>query len=399
MILYSEDKRRTNTQFNGALKISFYLALVFIVSSLIFLGCDDLKEKKGDDPALEQGNGTWDFPYYLVIGGGFSETLSLLTIYGEDSFKVENDVQLLCSAVNQLVYFETKLYALCSLSNSLVAYDSTDLTITKEISLGAGNNPMNILFQNDDKGYVTNFLSNTVTYYDLSKSEGKLLATIDMPSGTNLPSDIGDQTWARPAAIVGIEEKIFVALSNLNDKFIAGGAGMVAVIDAGSDKISKLITLEGKNTVGLLVDSDNKTLYAISAGESDPTTGGFIGNGMVEYIDGATGNIIDSITLDGAPFEMVINQNNIAYLSNGKEGIILSFDMNTKEILSPIDIRDPDDDIALSFASALTIDGNGLLYAVEFNHDKLYVIDTFDDNKIIYSQTVNDGPDALALIN
>jgi hypothetical protein len=52
----------------------------------------------------------------------------------------------------------------------------------------------------------------------------------------------------------------------------------------------------------------------------------------------------------------------------------------------------------LSYASAAACDGNNLLYATDFNHDRLFVIDTEDGNRIIAELGTNDGPDTLTLV-
>jgi len=376
-----------------------FLALSILIFSI---GCDDLEEQKEDVPDIhiddDDHQHKWDYPYYLVIGGGLSETLSLLTIKGDSDFSLANNVQLTAGAISQTVVYQEELYAVCSLSHSVMVYDIHDLSIKREISVGVGANPVSLSFQNEKKAYLSNFLSNTVTVYDLSSDNGKLLAAIPMPSGINLPKDKGvNQTWARPGSLVMVGDKVYCPLSNLDDNYSAGGPGLVAVMDTENNSVEKVIELEGRNTVSLYYQGDSDILYAISAGDYKGEKG-FVGNGMVETIHIPTGQVTGSVDIGGAPIEMAISPYGAAYLGNGKKGTILSFDPETLEILDPIDIGNPDDEFGLSFASALAMDGAGYLFAAEFNHDRLFVIDTGDQNKIIAIFTTNDGPDTLGFI-
>ncbi|HPQ70579.1 MAG TPA: hypothetical protein PKW95_15750 [bacterium] len=384
----------------------FGLALILLLASMVFcsFGCGDLEEQHEDVPDIQvddddddddTGDG-WDYPYYLVIGGGLSETLSLLTINGPDSFSLANDVQVTSSSINQTVVYEKELYAVCSLSHSVMVYDVHDLSISRQVSVGIGNNPMMLAFHEDKKAFIANFLSNDVTYYDLADDDGDALYTIAMPSGDELPTDGDGETWARPGGLIMAAGKAYAALSNLDGAYVAGGPGLVAVIDPESKSVDSIIEMEGRDTVGVYARDDD-LVYVISAGDYEVGEG-FVGNGKVELIDTQTDEIVGSVETGGAPFEMVINSDNVAYLGNGAEGVVLSFDAETHEMLDPIDIRDPDDTLGLSYASALVVDGNGYLYAAEFNHDRLFVIDTMNQNKIVATFTVNDGPDTLSFI-
>jgi DNA-binding beta-propeller fold protein YncE len=378
----------------------FFAALIATLAA----GCEDLVEQREDLPTLHVNddddrdvNKPWEYPYYLVIGGGYSETLSLLTVSGPGEFSLTNDVQLTGSGINDTVVRGGELYAVCSLTNSVVVYDTQNLSIKREVSVGESQNPMALAFYENKRAYLANYVSNAITYHDLADDDGGALAVIAMPSGDDLPRDAGvEETWARPNDVVVTGNRVYATLGNLQGLHMAGGPGLVAVVDAPSQSLVKSIELTGRDTVGMHLDEDAGLLYAVSAGEFDDTW--FIGNGVVEIIDLASEKITDTVHLNGSPFEMVIAAGGTAFCNNGKEGVILSFDTKTLEVLDPIDIRDPGDELSLSFASALAVDGNGYLYAAEFNHDKLFVIDTHNGNDIIAVFVVNDGPDTLSFI-
>ncbi len=377
--------------------IPWQALLIAALIAAAVMGCDELEEQSEDVPAIIYGGDDWDYPYYLVIGGGLSETLSLLTISGPERYAVDNDVQLSCGSINQTLVKDGELFALCSLTHSVLVYDIHDLSISREISVGVGSNPLGMAFYEGNKAFITNYITNNVTYYDLNDDEGQVLATILMPSSDELPSDTGEhKTQARPGGAVMAGDKLFVALSNLDDTYVAGGPGLLAVIDGPSKTLTKTITLKGRDTVGVWSE-ENGFVYAVSAGDYTNEKG-FVGNGLVELIDVESLEIVDSVDIGGAPFDMVVTNEGIAYLGNGLEGVVLSFDTATLEVLDSIDIRDSNDELGLSFTSALAADGNGYLYAVEFNHDRLFVIDTLSGNKIVDRFTVNDGPDTLSFI-
>jgi len=382
----------------------FLLLLFAALLATLAAGCEDLVEQREELPTLHVNDDDsrdvskpWEYPYYLVIGGGYSETLSLLTVSGPGEFSLVNDVQLTGSGINDTVVREGELFAACSLTNSVVVYDTQDLSIKREVSVGTSQNPMALAFYESKRAYLANYVSNAITYFDLADEEGGALAVIAMPSGNDLPRDAGvEETWARPNDVVVAGNRVYATLGNLQGLHTAGGPGLVAVIDAPSQSLVKSIELTGRDTVGMHLDEDAGLLYAVSAGEFDDTW--FIGNGVVEIINLASEKITGTVHLNGSPFEMVIAAGGAAFCNNGKEGVILSFDTKTLEVLDPIDIRDPGDELALSFASALAVDGNGYLYAAEFNHDKLFVIDTHNSNDIIAVFVVNDGPDTLSFI-
>ena len=387
-------------------KIERLLADFFIATLIVFtflaLGCDDLVEKGDNIPDLDAGDGEpWEYPYFLIMGGGLSETLSILEVKGKESYELTNDIQLTGSAINYTIVYQNELFAVCSLSNSVIVYDNDTLSILREVSVGAGNNPMELVFYEDKKAYISNFFTNSVSLYDLAKNEAEPLVTIDMPSGSELPKDSNaqlDDIWSRPGGMAILGNDVFCALSNLNSTFQAAGSGVVAVIDTSKNILKKQIILNGRNTVSLLANEEDGILYAISAGDHSEGNG-YVGNGKIELIQGSDLSIIDSVDVDGAPFEMVISDNGIGYLGNGKEGTILSLDTTSMEILGSIDVIDSSSESGLSYISALAMDGHGYLYVTEFNQDTLLIIDTNDNNRIVKRFTVNDGPDTLSFIH
>jgi DNA-binding beta-propeller fold protein YncE len=364
-----------------------------IALMLIACACEALREEAGDVPDLGGGG------VHLVIGGGLSETLDVVT--AEDgALDVAADVAPTGSAINQTTARGDALYAVCSLSHSAVVYDAATLAVRREVSLGVGNNPMALAFVSDGEAYVANYATNSVTLYDLTAGKGdgeRLEATIAMPAGGDLPRDGDAATWARPSGIAAVGARVYVALSNLKGTHLAGGPGLVAVIDADARALTRTIEVAGRDTVGLTVDAETGSLWAVSAGTYEPGSG-FTGDGLAERIDLATETVAGAVAVDGAPTEMVVCPGRVAFLGNAREAVILSLDPDTGEALPAIDVRDDGDPRGLSFVSALACDAAGVLYATDFNHDALYAIDTTDGNRVLARVTVNDGPDTLTIL-
>ena len=365
-----------------------------ILILLALSACDDLAEQSGGVIDLSSG-GDGNYPYSVVIGGGLSETLSVLIVKGTDDFQLYNDVQKTGSGIQQSLIHNEKLYTLCSLSNSLLSYSIKDLSILDERSLGVGNNPVAMAFYGDKFVFTANLLTNTVDKYDLDDpSEAPVV--IALPSDGAIPKNPGvGKSWARPSALAVYGKRIFCALGNLDSLYRAAGPSLLAVIDPDANQVVQTSILHGHDTVSLYLDGS--TLYAISAGDFDGTVG-FVGNGTIEAIDADTLEIRQKLTLPGAPFVMAVTSDRKAYLGNGKEGIVLSFDLNTWEQLPSIDIRSHNNSFGVSFASALTIDVHDSLYVAEFNSDRLFVIDTKNGNRILSSFVVDDGPNTLSIL-
>lgn len=84
----------------------------------------------------------------------------------EDS--VYNNVALVGMWPNQLVYRDAKLYCVNSGSNNIMIWDVATWTAETPILLGDNNNPMNMVFYNEDVAYVACSGSNAVLKIDMS---------------------------------------------------------------------------------------------------------------------------------------------------------------------------------------------------------------------------------------
>ena len=374
--------------------------LVVLLGCVCLPSCVDLEGNDGGDDFRTDDDTDDDSPYpqYLVIGGGLSETLSVLRIEEGPVFTLFNNTAPTGNSINDTVVVGDLLFAVCSLSNSVVVYDQ-DLDVRREVSVGAGANPMNIAFVDDHHAWVTALQTNDLRLLDLAAgtpNAERLQRVVALPSGDELPKDPGvDASWARPNDVAAINDRLYVAVTNLDAGHTAAGPSLVAVLDAASGEWRRTITLTGRNAVGLAWDEARGWLWALSAGSYEG--GGYDYAGKMEAIDPAVDEVVKVIDVDGAPIEGLI-VGDLAYLTNAADGRLTVVDVAAEEQLDFIDLRFHTDAGGLSFVSALAMGAGGMLYATDFNSAYLYVIDPAQDHTVIYETLVNDGPDTLVFL-
>jgi DNA-binding beta-propeller fold protein YncE len=360
--------------------------LLLALIAWLLTACDGLDESSSD----ESFDDDTDAAAYLIVGGGLSETLSVLRVDPGPEFSFFADVVPTGAGVNDAAPHGAGLVTVCSLSNSLVVYDA-DLDVTREVSVGAGANPMNLALVGDGTVWVSAFLPGELRHLDLGPgvdSNARLLATVGIPPDPAL----GANAWSRPNDLALLDGAIFVTLSNLSAAWTPAGPGQLAVVDAAAGALEERIALAGRDPIGLTWDETRSLLWVVSAGDYDED--GFVGNGLLEGVDPETRQVERTIPIDGAPFEMVVAAD-LAYLGNGKDGRLLVVDLDEGEQRDSIDLRRHDSPGGLSFISALAVGAGGLIYAADFNSDYLYVLDPAADHNVIFETLANDGPDTL----
>ena len=331
----------------------------------------------------------------VLVANGLSETISLIE-RTDGVWKTEPNILPTGSSPNQLVVRGKTAYLVNSLSNSIQIIDLDSMTTIREISTGAGTNPMSIEFVDDERAFVTCYISNDVRFIDLEDNvppENMIVAKIPLPSGDDLPRDEGvSKTYARPGGMAIVDETCYVACSNLESYHVAGGPGVLVEIDINDLSIKQTHVLTGRDTISVLHSARfPDRLVVISAGSYTPETG-FDGNGAVESIDLSSGEIFQAINVDGAPFNGVIGPDDILYMENGKESKILRADLHEGKQLEGFNL--PTYGENLSYASAI-LSCSGLLLVTNFNADRFYIINP-DDGDLLAELQTGDGPDVLA---
>jgi len=362
-------------------KKNIALSLVILIASLI-AGC---------------GGGSGVFPpvniagdITLLIANSLGETLSIAS-RSDGQWSVQTDVVTTGQGANDIVVRGDRAYIVCSLSNSIHVVNTTDLSTVREISTGDGTNPFSASIDEDGTLWVSLTLTNQLAHIDPDATE-PVLDILDLPGpGEFDDANSADTNQPWPEGVCYHDGKVYVAHANLDSSYFPGGRGGISVVDAGSGSLDELIIVAGWNTADVYCpDPDGDMLYFISGGE-------YFGGepGLVELYDTSLGQVVDSIELDGVPFEMAMGPSGATFVTNGETGEILRFDANTLNTWPPIPV--PDSGTGWNYISGLCFTGEDEIAVLEFNGDKLYIIDGITGT-VKDSFVAGDGPDAVAVI-
>ena len=319
----------------------------------------------------------------MVILNNLGETLS--AVYSDGA--VFNDIQLTGQSPNDIVVESPYLYIVNSLSNSVLVLNEENLSVIREISVGSGKNPMSACVISKGVVAVSCFRSGTIEIVDVA--QGKVIRSIDLNT-INLPSDTaGIAGKIYPTGVAYSSGKIFICLSNLTDEYgglSAAGPGVVAVIDSESFSVKSTIILKGADPVFARA-AGSKVIVACAghySGDIRSGVGGFKGDGTIEVIDASTATLNYSLEVNAAPFSFTVSEVGILLASNAMGGTIPRVDLSSREV----DYISTD----ASYISSVCVSGSRI-YALDFNHDRLMVLDESGDLKASY--TVGDGPLAI----
>jgi len=333
--------------------------------------------------------------YRILIANGLGETITLVE-RKNGTWSSDGDVMETGQSPNQLAYFHGLCYIVNSLSNSVQVFDPDTFETVREISIGFGTNPMNIAFIDETRTLVSCHLTNEIVVIDISGDavSDRIFKRIPMPDSESLPHDEGVTTYARPGGIEVIGNTAYVACENLDVFSTAGGPGIVAVIDLDLLEVENIFEMTGRNTSQLLYSSRfPERLIVMSAGDYEGVIG-YVGNGTVESIDLGSGEIFQSIDVDGAPISGVIGEDDILHLENAREAKVIRVDLRTGVELGGYTL--PSYGEQFSFASSI-LSLPGLLLVTNFNSDRMHVIDP--SNGVMLAELgTGDGPDAMVAI-
>jgi DNA-binding beta-propeller fold protein YncE len=351
-------KRTPRARSGGVGRLS---AFVLVLFALCWAGGCDL-----DRPEV---GGVPDFNYELVLVNSLARTIQVV---GRETPRRVSEVALTGASPNQLLFADGLVYCVNSLSNDLQVFDPATWEEVARFSLGVGTNPYRIAAGGGRRLLVSCLLSNEVLCLD--RHEGRVLWRAALPGPEELPRDaLGVRTAARPQGLWARDGQVWVALANLTiDSFVAGGPGLLAVIEETSGELSELLVLEGRNASGVFPDPlDPDVLYVPCAGDF---RGGFVGNGQVDVVSIRRRQVVGRVSTGGAPFVLTSDVSGRAFLSNGADSTVLVFDTFTRQVLPPVPVPPPPVG-DLSYASAVRLSADGRLFVLEFNSDRLFVFD------------------------
>ena len=292
-----------------------------------------------------------------------------------------------CIAPNHMTRHGNYLYLTCSLNHEIHMIDAKTLKTVKILPMPKGSNPWSTLIANDDLAFTAGNVSNDIIFFsprlNLKADETRIKASVNL-THLKYRTDPGQVTLPKPAGLALIDNTLFATITNLNSSFAAGGPGYLVAIDIESGTIKELIQTQGRNPQAVYQGPSTDTerrLYIANSGTYDSHRGGYIGDGSIDVYDIDKHTFIKNIPLPAAPANIAFAFDGIAYVTNGKEGIIFSFDIRTFQTFPGIDLKTvrcenkpdalPSD--RLSYISSLLVDKTAL-YATEFNSSCLIVV-------------------------
>jgi hypothetical protein len=329
--------------------------------------------------------------FSAVIAMGLGE--DIWAVDGND-YSVESGVALTGISPNQIVVQGGEFFIVNSLSHSIAAYDVNTRQLIREMSVKIDDNPTNpmmMAFQSPEIFYVTNYFTDSVSVF---QRNGSLVREIPLPE--DLPRDSGiDYTRAKPSGLTIVNDRCYVACGNLDNTFTAGGPGIVCEIDTATMEVVSWFESGGRDTVNVNWNPRwPDWVWTINAGDYEPGQG-FTGNGKVCTWSISNRSIVNSISVNDAPFEIAFGPDRL-YMASARDGVVGRLDLASLELLPPVYL--PNSGHGLNFVSGLEIGPDGLVWALEFNHDMVFMLDTTQNDTLVHSLEIGDGPDALAFL-
>lgn len=330
------------------------VGLLFSLVSLIFAGCGD------DEVTAPDTTASTAEIYVINVLGNTISTINL------ETSTVTNDVAVTGTFPNSLVYRNGNLYLINSGSNDIRIFDVMTWQEEAPIDVGAGNNPMNMVFFDDNTAYVSALLTNSVLKINMVTKA--VDAVIEAGIGTT--------------GLALASGKIYATNTAFDGATFTYGPGTVTVIDGASGSVISTISV-AMNPQSAAVAPDGM-VHVLCTGNF------FSVFGRVYVIDPATDTVVDSILVQGSPGVIGISGlDNLGYLADWGKGALV---YNTETYLVV-------NDTANYFLGA---GGSGILVGIEGN----VFISDWDGNRVVMLDkngtilndfSVGDSPGALAL--
>lgn len=302
----------------------------------------------------------------LWVANGLAETASRIIL---DSGTVSNHLLTLGIVPNQIVVSSNYLLAVNSGSSNIQVFNRGTLVELGTIELGPNRNPWNLVMTDSATGYVTNFVTNTVSKFNLISRT----VTDEFPVGQS------------PEGLALARGKIWVCNTGFNPDDFSYGQGEIAMVDPAADSVVASINV-GTNPQAIKNTPDGKLLVVC--------TGNF-GSiaGSLYIIDPISQVVTDSILTGGQPSSAAVTYGNIAYLPSGGfvgNGTVYKVNLSTKTVE-----RGPGNPILVGTGAtdaAYDID-SPYVYVACFSDGTVHKISANDS--VAASFQVGDGPVSL----
>ncbi len=332
----------------------YFAYLVILAMALSsFVGCEK-EPTKSETPETATA---------VFVLNSAAQSISVIDL---EKDTVYNNVATVGTWPNQLVYKDGFLYVVNSGSNNIMIFNTDDWTSQTPIALGAGNNPTNLAFYDDNILYVACSMSNKVLKVNLATKA--VVGTITTGVGTT--------------GIIKHEGKMYVCNTAFDGSNWTYGQGTVQVINPATDQVVKTINVP-KNPFDLKVAPDGK-IHVVCVGNYADIPG------KIAIIDPITDTMVDSIAIGGAPGNIAISEDdNIAYLSVWGMGL-MSYNIATKQVL-----HGPTNTLLGKGGSGVLVDNEGNVFVSVWDDDQVVKLDKAGN--IVKTYNVGDSPSALAI--
>ena len=333
------------------------ISLLFIMILLVIAGCE---EDEITAPEISKITAT-----ELYVINVLGNTISAIDL---ETSIVTNDVAITGTFPNALVYRNGKLYLINSGSNDIRIFDVTTWEEETPINVGAGHNPMNMVFYDDNTAYVSALLTNSVLKINMATKT--VDAVIDAGIGTT--------------GLALASGKIYATNTAFDGATFTYGPGTVTVIDGATGIVLSTISV-AMNPQAAAV-APNGMVQVVSTGNF------FSVFGRVYEIDPATDTVTDSVLIQGFPGAIGISgPDNLAYLADWGKGALV-YDTETNAI-----INDTTNYFLGAGGSGILVGPEGNVFISNWDDDKVVMLDK--DGTILKEFAVGDSPGALAIRN
>ena len=226
------------------------------------------------------------------------------------------------------------------LDNAAVVVDLTQGKVVRTIPLAANSGATGSAILDDSIAYVANPGRNTVT-------------RVNYLTGDTASVAVG----VYPQAVISARGKVFVVNGNLVN-FSPAGESWLSVIDPLTNALASgidSIPLPGPGNAGFVELAGDGLLYVMSTGPYDGLTAG-----RINSVDPVGRTELESFGGFGtAPGPIATNGTDRLYVSSYSEGLMV-YDLTAGKVL-----RGAGDGVAIPNNSAVTVDGEDRVYALE----------------------------------
>jgi YVTN family beta-propeller protein len=278
---------------NKTIPMKKYAILLLLFTVLVLNACDD----NGNDPDLPEVSSL-----YVTNEGDFQAGNGSITAYivetntaSQKAFENTNDMRPLAGIVQSADVKDGRMYINLNRADKIEVADLQSLTSIATIPLTTSITALQVV--DDSKAYATNL------YFPATVDS---VSVIDLVEGreTDVRIPVGDE----PGDMVQAGNRVFVA----NTGF--GGSGKsISVIDTETDEVTQEIEV-GYSPTKLVLGSNNQ-LWVVCAGlaaydedfNRDPANDE---PGSIYLVDTESAAVIDQLTVNGRPTDMVLDENN-----------------------------------------------------------------------------------------